>query len=155
MRAPLLPVAALLALAGCAAPGECDPTRTTFLSGIGCSAGGGYQNRQRILVDERTVAQGRANAAAVDAAAEQRNQAQTEAARNAARARVARQDGEVASLRARLNAARAERANDPRVAAAAADLERAQRAPTTDADIAARDQTVQGLRRRVDALLGI
>lgn len=138
-----------LALAGCAAPQDCDPTRTTFLSGIGCSAGGGYTARQDILAGEQR--------AAVDRMADARTQSQDAAAREraasadlaAARQRMAQQDRQVAQLRQQFERARRDYGDaDARVRqarAALGDVPPAPAAPTA-ADVAARQRAVDRAR---------
>lgn len=149
MRAFPALAAVALALAGCAAPQDCDPTRTTFLSGIGCSAGGGYTARQDILAGEQR--------AAVDRMADARTQSRDAAAREraasadlaAARQRVAQQDRQIQQLRQQLDRARRDYgAADARVRqaqAAVADIPPAPAAPS-DADVAARQRAVDRAR---------
>lgn len=155
MRPALALSALAIALAGCAAPQDCDPTRTTFLSGIGCAAGGGYAARQGILAGEQRAAVDRMS----DARSEARDAAGRERAARAdlaaARQRVARQDRELRELQQRLRRARrAYGEADARVRqaqAAIADVPPAPAAPS-DADLAARQRAVDRARDTLRAL---
>lgn len=148
MRA-IAPAALVLALAACASPQDCDPTRTTFLSGIGCSAGGGYTARQDILAGEQRAAVDRmsdARTQSADAAARER---QASAQLAASRQRVAEQDRQIRQLRQQYERARRDYGEaDARVQqarAALADVPPAPAAPSA-ADVAARQRAVDRAR---------
>ncbi len=99
MRAPFPALALALGLAGCAAPQDCDPTRTTFLTGIGCAAGGGYTARQDMLAGEQRAAVDRMADARADSSAAAARERDANAQLAAARQRVAQQDRQIQQLR--------------------------------------------------------
>lgn len=47
-----LPLTSVLLLAGCSSTQDCNPDQAGFFSGIGCSVGGGYQNRTQNLQNQ-------------------------------------------------------------------------------------------------------
>lgn len=47
-----LPLTGLLLLIGCSSTQDCNPDQAGFFSGIGCSVGGGYQNRTQNLQNQ-------------------------------------------------------------------------------------------------------
>ncbi len=157
-------VAALLALGGCAPMGNCDPTQTTFISGIACSAGGGYQQRQEQLSNEGAIARGRAAQAQQDAAAAERQAEAMRAGARAAEQRVRQQDAELARMRRQLQELRAQRgtamdaAQRDRMRQAEADLREAERrraaAATDPAEAERREQAMRRARQNIDELIG-
>ncbi|ACI52953.1 lipoprotein, putative [Gluconacetobacter diazotrophicus PA1 5] len=95
-RARLAGLLPLALLAACSAQ-QCDPNRADLFTGIGCSAGNGYQQRTQDLDAQRNLlrlqaAQAQGNAAvaqnqaawAQDAVAQQRQRLQAFQSRNAA-----------------------------------------------------------------------
>lgn len=47
-----IPLAGLFFLVGCSSTQDCNPDQAGFFSGIGCSVGGGYQNRTQNLQNQ-------------------------------------------------------------------------------------------------------
>jgi chromosome segregation ATPase len=76
MRAMILVL--MLALGGCTAA-QCDPSRADFFSGVGCSVGGGYNQRTGTLQNTLSTEQGRDVAARQEAVQQQRIAATSEA----------------------------------------------------------------------------
>ncbi|MBC4016027.1 hypothetical protein [Siccirubricoccus deserti] len=151
---------ALLGLGACApGPGGCDPTQTTFISGIACSASGGYTQRQQVLSTESSAAQGRAAEAREAAAGAEIRRDDARAQLAATERRVRRQNAELATLRQRLDRLRAERgaasAQVREAEAALAEADRIRAAGGRSAgDLAARDAAQRRARENIDALIG-
>ncbi|MDI2111906.1 hypothetical protein [Commensalibacter nepenthis] len=47
-----MPFTGILLLAACSSTQDCNPDQSNFFSGIGCSVGGGYQNRTQNLQNQ-------------------------------------------------------------------------------------------------------
>jgi chromosome segregation ATPase len=151
---------ALLGLGACApGPGGCDPTQTTFISGIACSASGGYTERQQVLTTESSQAQGRAVEAREAATGAEIRRDQSRAQLASTERRVRQQNAELTTLRQRLDRARAERgaasAQVREAEAALAEAERIRAAGGRSAgDLAARDAAQRRAQQNIDALIG-
>ncbi len=101
---------AFLALAGCAAS-QCDPNQADFFTGIGCVAGGGYQ--QRTAAAEAQLAQSQQQLAAAEGSAEvaQANDAAEQSKVAALQEGLAEENAELGILQARLDSERAQHAD--------------------------------------------
>jgi chromosome segregation ATPase len=155
-----LGVLALLGLGACApGPGGCDPTQTGFISGIACSASGGYTQRQQVLSTESSAAQGRAAEAREAAAGAEIRRDNARANLAVTERRVQQQNTELAALRQRLDRVRAERgaasAQVREAETALAESERIRAAGgRSTGDLAARDAAQRRARENIDALIG-
>jgi hypothetical protein len=116
------PFVVLVSLAGCAA-GGCDPGSAGFFSGIGCSAGGGYNQRSTSLQQQAGYEQGIAAQAAQGSAVARADADAAESQELALRRQVTLIQSGNADLQRRLVAARARRgASDQQYQAAQAHL---------------------------------
>jgi hypothetical protein len=158
---PRLAAIALLPLvAGCVSgPQDCDPTRTLLFDGLACAMGGGYQQRQAALADERDVAVRRASYAAYEADQASQRQRTDQARLVVLQERVARQDREQAALQRQLAALQQRMGPDPQLGEARANLAEAERLrasqQATPAQLAERDAALARVRAALRALGGI
>lgn len=153
-------LAGLLLLAGCAAPGDCDPTRTTFISGLACAGGGGYQARQDQLGSQAAAAQSDAQQARQRAYEAEQQRGRDLRELSAVNQRVRQQDASLARLRRDVERLRRERgatdAQLQQVRAAMAEAERPAGAPPPSAaELRERDQALERARASLQALTGI
>ena len=142
-------------LSGCATtPGDCDPTRADFFSGISCESSGAYNSRDMTL--RSNLASARANLAnsrtqASDANADAGAALDAQSRAGAALSRLRRQN---ASLRARLDAAaRRDGVNLAAVNQQRAELDRLERERATMERTGASPEAIREMQRRQNALV--
>jgi hypothetical protein len=154
-----LPILAPL-LVGCAqGPEGCDPTQTTFISGIACSMNSGYANRQASLATRRNQAQVQAATSRDNAASAEASRDSALAGQAAAQRRLDQQNAELRQQLARVDRARREYgAADQRVRKAQAALERAEQLQrqggTSQAALAERERAQREVSRSLDVITG-
>ncbi len=151
---------AVLVLAGCAS-GDCDPSRAGLLDGIGCSAGGHYQQRQGAL--GQNLAATRADALESQADAARASMVAGDAQQRLAdrRRRLAQMDAQSADLQRQMNAAALRDGTDQAALRQAQDeLATLQRqrsqmnAQTSDAEIRRNEEQLAGVTAALRRMRG-